>query len=184
MSATLPKFCFTCREVTTHDFVGAVGGRHLYKCATAGCTAAAREITPRELMTSASQIPPPKPRPERPRPAIAFADSPGTRKARADLKKYKYTNRRPQPMAESKEKKSPLILAIENIVAGATAPLIKRIEDLEGRSIIGEVNDAVEKALASALSGAASADGEPSSCRHKNRMKRCPSCQAKAEAAA
>lgn len=173
MSATVTKFCFTCREDTVHDFVGVVGGRTLYRCAKA-CGAAAREITPREDMTSASPVPPPKPRPERLLPPIIAP------------KKRNWTNRRKETptMAESKEKKSPLILAIEKIVAGATAPLVKRIEVLEGRSILGEVNEAVEKALTAALSGTTSSDDEPVSCRHKNRMKKCSSCQAKAEAVA
>lgn len=153
MSAATKKFCFKCRTETDHAYVGTVGGRHLYQCP---CGAAAREITPRELMTSVPL--PPKPAPAAPRPVTKI-------KASVPPKARPYTNRSPMNKAWLSE-------MIEKVVD-------KKVAELKAGLSREEVVAVVQEQLREAVGETAAAP-----CPRRPHRGRCGKICAEAKAAA
>lgn len=159
-------FCFAkCRDRRT--YTRQLGSRPVYSCDGCGSTREIEELGRVEIPGRISPVPAPKPYTGNLKPFVA-------------PKKRAYTNRRQETKTM---KKSPLIAAIEKAVAEQLKPVLERLDKLEEKPDVTEVDETVvkvmvEKVLADQLGGdvkpAASDDG---SCRHKNFMRKCPSCQ-------
>lgn len=124
--------CFAkCR--TRQTYTRQLGSRPVFACDGCGNTREIEELGRVAIPGQASPVPPPKPKPYE-----------GPLKPFVVPKKRAYTNRRQETKTM---KKSPLIAAIEKAVAEQIAPIIERLDKLEEKPDIVEVDEAAVKVM-------------------------------------